>query len=128
MKSISKADAVRLEAFKGQLQLRFHVLDLVSEKMKQAAEVYNREIAAFNELVAEMHGFGEDIAREIEEYMDLRSETWHENRGEAYELWRDQWQSMEGLTDLDTVDIPEPPLLEAYIAAVDSLPYKPSEE
>jgi len=113
MKSLDKTDTKR------RLELA-EQLTVAENALGAALEAYNRVVADawspvqsaiddYNALVEEANGFKDDVASQIEEYMDARSESWQEGeRGQAYAEWRDNWQA----AYFETVDLEQPEPLE----------------
>lgn len=108
MKRITKQDAER----KVGLVEKITVAD---DKLADAIRVFNDKqavafsevqqvVVQYNDLIREAGGFCEDIAGEIESYINERSDAWREGeKGEAYNEWLGTWQD-----DLEEVEIDEP--------------------
>lgn len=80
MKKLSKKQAAELAA--------------LLEKLNDAAQQYEQARSQFNE-------FRDDIATEIADYIEERSDAWQEGeRGEAHREWCGQWEN-EGGQDVD---------------------------
>jgi hypothetical protein len=127
MKSISKQDKARLNEFEGKLTGCHDMLSAAHATLAAAIETYNEAIGHMNGVVEEIQGFGEDIAREIEGYMDGRSEKWHEGeRADAYNDWKSAWEGI-SFPEIDDYPMPELPDLDGYTSVLTELPVEPEE-
>lgn len=79
--------------------------DALNEAIREANEAIeeaNEKIAAVRSLsedldqsINELEGWAEGIAEEIDEYINARSDAWQDSeRGQQYDEWRSQWQTL----------------------------------
>jgi chromosome segregation ATPase len=106
MKSLSKADLARKQELIEAYNEAVEEVNRAHDAYDDAVRELNEKIAAVNEKIEGMVAFAQDIASEIEGYMDERSDTWRESdKGRAYEDWLQEWQCVEGdLPEVDTVE------------------------
>ena len=122
MKNLSKADYARRDEIIGELQAIETEVEAAFADLQVAVATYNQRVAAYNEVVAEGTGWVEDIASTIEAYMDERSDKWREGeRGGAYQSWLTEWQGFQ-LDELELVEDPTAPDLNAASALEEGLP------
>ena len=81
-------------------------LQTTFQDLQSACETYNESpksdddkakvelvIQEYNESLSNARSFCEDIASEIQEYMDNKSEKWQESdAASAYESWKEEWE------------------------------------
>lgn len=90
MKELSKNDEARRAQIGVQLADKAKEVTEAHDTLEAAIAAYNEVVAAYNETVAEAQGWAEDIAREIEEHIDGRSDKWRESdKGEAFSMMRE---------------------------------------
>lgn len=124
MKRISKQDDSRRADFVAKMRAAHEAVEEKVEAANEAIRAANAEIAALNEVYEEARGFAEDIGREIEEYMDERSDAWRDgDRFEPYDQWRAAWADWEREPFDDIAEI-EPPESDA-VDELDDLPVEP---
>lgn len=123
MKRISKDDSKR----KAEIVER---LTVAENKFETAIQAFNGIVngawvdleaaqTEYSETVQEANSFREDIASEIESYIDERSDKWREgDAAGSYETWRDQWQ--EEFEEI-SLDAPDEIAMELEASAADLL-------
>lgn len=103
MKKISKEqEQNRDELLAEYAEATAHLAE-IAEKLEGMIDDYNNAARAINDIVDQMQTVADDIAGEIREYIEERSEKWQESdTGEAYAAWLDQWDSLclEGADEL----------------------------
>lgn len=126
MNKVSKTDRARLEGFANRLNNAFDEIEQAHTTAVTAIQAHNLAVAKYNEIIDEVVGFGEDIAREIEGYMDERSEAWLDgDKGQAYEEWKDIWDDLGSRLDvMDGIEISDLPQHENADTLLD-LPTQP---
>lgn len=109
MKKLSKSDIARRAEIATKLAEALSAVEDEHNVLQEAMNAYNAKVADYNEALAEANGFVEDIANEIQSYMDDRSEKWHEgDTGEMYATWVDGWTSY-APEDMDEGEMPPLP-------------------
>jgi len=94
--------------------------------LEAAVTAFNEIIVAYNEVVATATGFGEDIAREMDEYYSGKSDKWRDSEaGEAYAEWKTEWENL-NLIDADTVEMPDA-FEPDHVDVLTALPTQPEE-
>lgn len=109
MKSLSKSDEKNRQAKVDALaEAREFLAAKIAEANAAIAEA-NSAAATYNEALEAARGFAEDIAREIESYIDDRSDNWRDgDRGSQYAEWLSAWQNF-APDDLEVfADLEEP--------------------
>ena len=94
MKSLTQRDATRRNAILLKLEeTRLEALR-VRLALEAAVDNYNARLGDYVEAVNEATGFAEDMAAEIENYMDERSDAWRDgDKGTAYSEWLAAFQN-----------------------------------
>jgi len=97
MKNLSNSDCKRIVSLAEEINTARAALTTAVETANAAIEHAQTALAAYETSIDNAHSFAEDIVREIESYMDERSEKWHEgNSGEAYAQWKSAWEEFLG--------------------------------
>jgi hypothetical protein len=82
-----------------------HVITIIDEKL-------NVEITAYNEILAELETFRDELVGDMETYYDERSEKWQEgDAGSNYQSWKDAWEGL-SVDVVDEVDHPDEPQMD----------------
>lgn len=113
----------------------------VRADLEQAVTEFNEQILArfnddvqgeldkLNAVLQRIKTFAEEVANDIDDYVNERSEKWQEgDQGQKYEAWKDAWRDFDAdevtlhpPEELEMPDCPDPDELEA-------LPDKPGQE
>jgi hypothetical protein len=90
VKQISKAQRAQKEVYLKDLRLAYENLyDAVNE---------------YNVLVGEVNAFAAEVAREMQDYFDERSEAWQaSDKADEFASWMSAWDTLE----IEEADIPE---------------------
>ena len=79
-------------------------LEAFNNVMDQAWPGAEEALADYNHLVAQANAWLGEIAGEMQEYMDERSEKWQESeRGQAYDGWRQEFED-----ELEEIELERP--------------------
>lgn len=93
-------------------------LNEVTEKVSAKHSEFQAAIEEYNNVVADIEPFRDDITSDMQSYMDDRSENWTEGeKGQAYSEWKDEWDNF----DVSPIEIPDLPDME-HAAALEQLP------
>jgi chromosome segregation ATPase len=106
MKALSKPDQAQLETYMERLQDRWSALadalEQFNTQIEAAWAMVEEAETAYNETVADFRSFQAEIAQQIRDYMDERSEKWQEGlRGQAYAGWIEPWENEELIEEAD---------------------------
>ena len=109
MKKLSKEQCAQRDEIAGRLRSRFSDLDLAVEAYNSAVEAAWAKVEEtkndYNEAIADANEWQQDVAADIQSYMDDRSEKWLEGeKGQAYESWRSEYEQEFPTADLDKPD------------------------
>lgn len=100
MKTLSKAQRTELQTLSTKLQEAFYNLEDTVDKyngeMESQWELVESALESYNDVVSEVSGFKDDVAGQIQEYIDERSEKWPEtDNGQAITSWHDEVENFE---------------------------------
>lgn len=92
------------------------------EAIQEAIDTVGSAVADYNGTVCEVREVCEEVANEIEAYMNDRSEKWHDSeKGHAYQSWLDAWQEV----SVEEVETPDAPEYTFTFDDIDCLPEEP---
>lgn len=119
---LTKVEVEQRDQLVAALNTKYAALeDAVSEynaKLAELREPLQHALDGYNEAVEQARGFAEDIASQIDNDIEDKSEKWQESeRGEAAIAWRDEWQGID-LSEID-LDLPGDLEVEATDHAAD---------
>jgi hypothetical protein len=109
MQKLTKADLAARDALVAGLATRYAALedaitDFNTQQRKAWAAVKAAQ-ASYNDRIGEANTWMEGIAGDIEVYMAVRSEPWHDrDQGQAYEAWLEAFRLPLDEIDLDVPD------------------------
>lgn len=114
MKKLDKEQLARKDDLRDALAQAYTKLDAAISEYNGELELLRnkieRAIGDYNETATEVRDFRDEIAQEIQDYMDERSDAWREgDKGGAYSEWQTQW----GNIDLEDLEFELPEDLEA---------------
>src|SRR5262245_25912387 len=110
MKALSKTEREQRDDICTRLRDGWSSLEDAYEQVSSAIGDFNTERERYNEIVNEAQGFAEDIASQIEGYMDERSDKWREgDRGQEYEAWLSVWQNDLAFDEVEELEEPGMP-------------------
>jgi hypothetical protein len=117
MRKLTKANLAERDKLASDLRDRATDLDAAigkyNDAISRAWEELEAHQMAYNEAVADANAWKTEIASDIQNYMDDRSEKWHEGDvASQYESWKEQFEQEE----LDQVDFAQPEQIEADLA------------
>ena len=79
-------------------------VEAFNEAVEKAWEKVQEAMEALNEAVADANEWKLEVAAQIQDFMDGKSEKWAEGeRGQAYEAWRGQFEE-----ELEPADLSKP--------------------
>lgn len=108
----SKQDSKRIADLIGKLGAQRDVIEAMWEPLAEMIDKINGEIDAYNEIVTEANGVVEDIASEVESYIDDKSDNWRDGeRGSAMQDWLGELQNAT-LEEVEQIEVPEQPTLD----------------
>lgn len=108
----SKQDSKRIADLIGKLGAQRDVIEAMWEPLTEMIDKINGEIDAYNEIVTEANGVVEDIASEVESYIDDKSDNWRDGeRGSAMQDWLGELQNAT-LEEVEQIEVPEQPTLD----------------
>ena len=116
MKKISKDQIKRRDELQGKLQSLMADLETACEAYNEALRekwsAIDDALGAYNEAIGEVNEWQQEIASDIQSYMDDRSEKWLESdKASEYESWREEFEdeieevTLEQPEELDTSDL-----------------------
>ena len=121
----SKADAKRVSDLQGELREMADEIDAAFETINEPIAAVNALIEAYNEKLQEARGVIEDIASEVESYIDDKSDNWRDGeRGSAVSDWLSELQSVD-LEDVELIEVPEAPTLD-HDGTLENIPQEAS--
>jgi len=121
----SKEESSRLADYVGKLQEQRDTIGALWEPLTLMITNINAEIDTYNEIVQEARGFVEDIASEVESFVDDKSDKWRDGeRGEAIQSWLDELRGVE-LEDVEQVEVPEEPTFD-HDGTLENIPQEAS--
>ena len=84
-------------------------VDTYNEAMQNQWEAVDAAMNAYNDVAVEATTWQENVASDIQDYIDSRSDKWQESeRGQAYLAWQGEYES----SDLEDITIDQPDSLE----------------
>lgn len=84
-------------------------VDTYNEAMRKQWEAVHATMNAYNDVAVEATTWQENVASDIQDYIDSRSDKWQESeRGQAYLAWQGEYES----SDLEDITIDQPDSLE----------------
>jgi DNA repair exonuclease SbcCD ATPase subunit len=97
MKKISKDQIKRRDELQGKLQSLMADLETACEAYNEALRekwsAIDDALGAYNEAIGEVNEWQQEIASDIQSYMDDRSEKWLESdKAQEYESWREEFE------------------------------------
>lgn len=126
MKSLSKAEQEQRADIAGRLREGWSKLEDAYAQVTSAISDFNVERESYNEIVQEAESFAQDIASQIEGYMDERSDKWREgDRGQEYEAWLSAWQNDVSFDEVEEIEDPGMPDGENLADELESLQEAP---
>ena len=116
MKKINKDQIKRRDELQGKLQSLMADLETACEAYNEALRekwsAIDDALGAYNEAIGEVNEWQQEIASDIQSYMDDRSEKWLESdKAYEYESWREEFEdeieevTLEQPEELDTSDL-----------------------
>ena len=116
MKKISKDQIKRRDELQGKLQSLMADLETAceayNETLREKWSAIDDALGAYNEAIGEVNEWQQEIASDIQSYMDDRSEKWLESdKASEYESWREEFEdeieevTLEQPEELDTSDL-----------------------
>jgi len=134
MTKLTKAHLKERDEISGKLQEKREALDEALTKFNElVADAFSNEetglkaaIDSYNEELSAARSWAENIAGEIGDYYDGKSEKWQaSDKGDAFSSWKDAFAELEA-EDID-VDEPEPLEIDAEDVAemIEQLPEEP---
>lgn len=121
----SKQDEKRIADLMHRLGEQRDVIEALWEPLTEMIDKINGEIEAYNEIVTEANGVVEDIASEVESYIDDKSDNWRDGeRGSAMQDWLSELQNAT-LEDVEQLEVPEQPTLD-HDGTLENIPTEPS--
>ena len=116
MKKISKDQIKRRDELQGKLQSLMADLETAceayNETLREKWSAIDDALGAYNEAIGEVNEWQQEIASDIQSYMDDRSEKWLESdKAQEYESWREEFEdeieevTLEQPEELDTSDL-----------------------
>jgi hypothetical protein len=116
MKKINKDQIKRRDELQGKLQSLMADLETACEAYNEALRekwgAIDDALGAYNEAIGEVNEWQQEIASDIQSYMDDRSEKWLESdKAQEYESWREEFEdeieevTLEQPEELDTSDL-----------------------
>lgn len=121
MKQLSRDQKKQRDELVAALNAKASALGEAWASFEAAHEHLALAVDQYNGAVGDAETFRDDIAQEMQDYWDERSERWQEGEaGLAYEAWIDAWTG----ADLEMIDCPELPdePETAHADALDELP------
>ena len=97
MKKISKDQIKRRDELQGKLQSLMADLETAceayNETLREKWSAIDDALGAYNEAIGEVNEWQQEIASDIQSYMDDRSEKWLESdKASEYESWREEFE------------------------------------
>jgi len=97
MKKISKDQIKRRDELQGKLQSLMADLETACEAYNEALRekwsAIDDALGEYNEAIGEVNEWQQEIASDIQSYMDDRSEKWLESdKAQEYESWREEFE------------------------------------
>ena len=106
MKKLSKDQVTLRDELVASLQkAKDDVIEALGAVVGATAEA-NSKIEAYNTVLGDASSFAEEVAGEIESYIDERSEKWHES--DAAQTYADWFRAWQGVDFSDIYPLPDP--------------------
>lgn len=109
MKKLSKTSITELDGILEKIKQVQGELKTAHTELKDVTSDYNLILVKYSEALQEGYNFAQDIAEQIQSYVDEKSEKWQEDEvGSAIQSWGSEWGDI-NFPEIDQVDIPELP-------------------
>jgi len=126
MKQLSKVHKARRDEIVAALTEKATVVEDAWARLTEAHDDLTEAIEAYNEALADAVGWRDDMAQEMQDYFDERSERWQEGEdGTAYGEWINEWQVAD-LEELVTPELPDEPEF-PHADTLEGLPEEPAQ-
>ena len=128
MKKLDKVILAQRDEIAGRLRDRFTDLESAVEEfntqMDEAWAKLETAIGSYNEVVGDANSWKTDVAGQIQEYIDGKSEKWQEGEAaQRYEAWKSPFDEQ-----IDAVELEKPDNLESDVEdAAEALEQLPEE-
>jgi len=108
MKKISKDQINRRDELQGKLQSLMTDLETACEAYNEALRekwgAIDDALGAYNEAIGEVNEWQQEVAADIQSYVDDRSEKWQESdKAQEYDSWREEFEE-----EFDEVTLEQP--------------------
>lgn len=104
MKSVDKQDQEKMEAIASALSDQHDAIAVKVGEINDLISDLNGMVGAYNQHITEANELASEIATQIENYMDEKSDKWREGEAaERYESWLSDWQNVE-VDDVSTFE------------------------
>jgi hypothetical protein len=124
MQRLSKDQKTQRDKLVEALNTRGNVVNDAWEAFEQAYGALVDAIDEYNGVVQDVVTYRDEIAQEMEDYYEERSERWQEgDAGQAYTNWMEAWTEVE-LDELEQVELPDEPEM-PHADLIDDLPDQP---
>lgn len=124
MKRLTSRDIARRDDLIKLLNEAKEKVELAHAEVERVINDANEVISSYNDQLAEVEGFKDDMMNAMQEYMDERSDRWCDTEaGQNYSSWKDEWDLLD-VDQLEMLDIPDMPDME-HAANLEDLPDEP---
>lgn len=108
---LTKDQVERRDDMAAELRAKWEDVESASQAIQGYMDELNAAIVAYNETVGDVEQFRGDIAGQMQEAFDEKSEKWQEGEtGQAYDGWKSEWDNFEAeeMAEVE-IDIPGEP-------------------
>lgn len=108
---LNNDDKARRDELVTELRDKWESVETTATNLRGEIDELNAAIVAYNDTVAEVNQWREEIAERIQEAFDGKSEKWQEGEvGQAYDQWKSEWDQFEAeeVSEVE-IDLPDDP-------------------